>query len=92
VQTESVELTISVPATIADSGAGERARTLLVLDAVRTEMMTWRAAAFALNVAPDRLLELARVYGISTVRYDASDLKQDLTTLAKLESGRLSGA
>ena len=91
-QTESVELTISVPATIADSGAGERARTLLVLDAVRTEMMTWRAAAFALNVAPDRLLELARVYGISTVRYDASDLKQDLTTLAKLESGRLSGA
>ena len=91
-QTESVELTISVPATIADSGAGERARTLLVLDAVRTEKMTWRAAAFALNVAPDRLLELARVYGISTVRYDASDLKQDLTTLAKLESGRLSGA
>ena len=90
-QTESVELTISVPATIADSGAGERARTLLVLDAVRTEMMTWRAAAFALNVAPDRLLELARVYGISTVRYDASDLKQDLTTLAKLESEHLSG-
>jgi hypothetical protein len=41
---------------------------------------------------PDRLLELARVYGISTVRYDSADLKQDLATLAKLESGHMSGA
>lgn len=59
VQTDSVELTIQVPASLADAGAGERARVLLVLDAVRSERMTWRAAASALDVAPDRLLELA---------------------------------
>ncbi|HEY6562360.1 MAG TPA: hypothetical protein VI072_34065 [Polyangiaceae bacterium] len=91
-QAESVELTISVPAAIADSGAGERARTLLVLDAVRSEKMTWRAAASALNVAPDQLLELTRVYGIATTRYDLIDFNQDMATLAKLSSRPTSGA
>ena len=91
-QTDSVELTIKVPASIADADAGERARVLLVLDAVRSEKMTWRAAAAALGVAPDRLLELARAHGVPTVRYDSADLREDLSTLAKLERGRTSGA
>ena len=92
VQTDSVELTIQVPASLADAGAGERARVLLVLDAVRSERMTWRAAASALDVAPDRLLELARAHGVPTVRYESGDLHEDLSTLAKLERGRTSGA
>jgi hypothetical protein len=36
-ETKSVELTIRVPASLADSEAVERARVLLVLDAVRHE-------------------------------------------------------
>jgi len=54
VQTDHVELTVKVPAALADADAGERARVLLVLDAVRSERMTWRVAATALGVAPDR--------------------------------------
>jgi hypothetical protein len=60
VQTDSVELTIMVPASLADADAAERARVLLVLDAVRSERITWRAAAATLGIAPDRLLDLAR--------------------------------
>jgi hypothetical protein len=89
---DSVVLTISVPASLADAGAAERARILLVLDAVRSERMTWRAAAAALDIAPDRLLDLARVHGLAVIRYEASDLHDDLSTLAKLERGRAAGA
>jgi hypothetical protein len=87
-----VELTITVPASLADAQAAELARVVLVLDAVRTERMTWRAAAAALNVAPDRLLDLARVHGVPVVRYESSDLHDDLLALAKLEHARASGA
>jgi hypothetical protein len=83
-----VELTIKVPAAVADAGAPERQRVLLVLDAVRNETMTWRAAAGALGIAPDALLELAKAHGVSVVRYDNADLRDDLSTLAKLERGR----
>ena len=88
-ETDSVELTIRVPASLADPEAAERAR---VLDAVRHEKMTWRAAAAALDIAPDRLLDLAREHSVPVVRYEASDLHDDLATLAKLERGRTSGA
>ena len=88
---DSVELTIKVPASLADAEAGERARVLLVLDAVRNEKMTWRAASAALDVAPERLLELARSHGVPTVRYEAGDLHEDLSTLAKLERRRTIG-
>ena len=91
-ETNSVELTIRVPASLADPEAAERARVLLVLDAVRQEKMTWRAAAAALDIAPDRLLELARDHGVPVVRFEAGDLRDDLATLAKLERGRPSGA
>ncbi len=91
-QPESVELTITVPASLADADAAERARVLLVLDAVRSEKMTWRAAAAALGIAPDRLLDLARTHAVPVARYDASDLHDDLSTLAKLERGRAAGA
>jgi hypothetical protein len=88
VQSDSVELTITVPASLADPGAADRARVLLVLDAVRSEKMTWRAAASALSIAPDRLLDLARLHGVPVLRYESIDLNDDLSTLAKLERGR----
>jgi hypothetical protein len=88
---DSVELTISVPASLADPGVAERARLLLVLDAVRNERMAWRAAAATLNVAPDRFLELARDHSVPVVRYEASDWNDDLSTLAKLDGRRFPG-
>ena len=91
-ETKSVELTIRVPASLADPEAAERAGVLLVLDAVRHEKLTWRAAAAALDIAPDRLLDLAREHGVPVVRHEASDLDDDLATLAKLERRRTSGA
>lgn len=84
-QPDSVEVTIYVPTALADSGAAQRARVLLVLDAVRTERMTWRAAALALGVAPDVLLDLARDHHVPVVRADAADVELDMQTLDKLE-------
>lgn len=91
-QADAVEFTIKVPASLADADAGERARLLLVLDGVRSERMTWRAAASALGIAPDELLNLARDHGVPVAQYDAADLRHDLSTLAKLERGRAPGA
>lgn len=88
VQSDSVELKITVPAAVADAGAPERARLLLVLDAVRSERMSWRAAARALDIAPEAFLELARAHGTPIVRYDDAALRDDLSTLAKLEQSR----
>lgn len=87
-QPDSVQITIDVPAALADSGAGERARVLLVLDAVRSERMTWRAGARALGLAPSAFLDLARDHGVPVVRYSASDLAQDLSTLDRIAQGR----
>ncbi|MBK6574687.1 MAG: hypothetical protein IPG17_00500 [Sandaracinaceae bacterium] len=80
----SVSLTISVPSALADASTADLARLLLILDAVRSERMTWRAAARALDVAPDRLLDLARDHGIAVVRYEPADVTDDLDTLNKL--------
>ncbi len=91
-QPDSVELTITVPASLADADAAERARVLLILDAVRSERMSWRAAAAALRIAPDRLLDLARTHALPVARYETSDLHDDLSTLVKLERGRAAGA
>ncbi len=81
---DSVQLTISVPSALADSGAGERARVLLVLDAVRSERMTWRAAARALGLAASAFLDLVREHGVPVVRVSSADITQDLETLDKL--------
>jgi hypothetical protein len=54
--------------------------------------MTWRAAASALRIAPDELLELARTHGVTIVHYEIGDLHDDLSTLARLEHGRAAGA
>lgn len=83
-QADSVQITISVPAALAEPGAGDRARVLLVLDAVRSERMSWRAGARALGLAPSAFLDLARDHGVPVVRPDASDLAQDLETLERL--------
>lgn len=87
-QTDSVQVTISVPASLADSGAGERARVLLVLDAVRSERITWRAAASVLGLAPSAFMDLAREHGVPVVRASATDIAEDLATLAMLVSDR----
>ena len=76
---------VTVPASLADAGAPARARLLLVLDALRCERMSPSAAARALGVALDHFLDLAREHGVPVVRYDASDLADDLAALAKLE-------
>ncbi|HEY3233066.1 MAG TPA: hypothetical protein VGJ84_00025 [Polyangiaceae bacterium] len=91
-QTNSVELTVMMPASFADADAAERKRVLLVLDAMRSERITWRAAAATLGIAPERLLDLAREHGVPVVRYESTDLHDDLTKLAKLERGRAPGA
>lgn len=90
--TDSVELTVTVPASLADAGAAERARVLLVLDAVRSQRMSWRAAADTLGIAPDGLLDLVRQHGIPVVRYESADLADDLATLARLDRLRERGA
>lgn len=81
---ESVNLTISVPSALADASTADLARLLLILDGVRSERMTWRAAARALDIAPDHLLDLARDHGVAVVRYEPADLADDLDTLNKL--------
>lgn len=86
-----VELRITVPEALADSGAADRARVLLVLDAVRSERLTWRAAAEVLGIAPDRLLEVARAHGVPVVHVEPDDLREDLSTLSKLERARRAG-
>ncbi len=83
-QADSVQITISVPAALAEPGAGDRARVLLVLDAVRSERMAWRAGARALGLAPSAFLDLARDHGVPVVRPHASDLAEDLETLERL--------
>ena len=90
-ETNSVEMTIRVPASLADSETPERARLLLVLDAVRHERMSWRAAAATLDIAPDHLFDLAREHGVPVIRYQPRDLHDDLATLDKLERRRTSG-
>lgn len=72
----------------AGPGAGERARSLLVLDAVRSERITWRAGAAALGLAPSVFLDVARDHGVPIVRVDPSDLDADFATLDRLTRQR----
>jgi predicted HTH domain antitoxin len=87
-QGDSVQITISVPASLAEPGAGDRARVLLVLDAVRSERISWREGAQALGLAPSAFLDLARDHGVPVVRYDESDLAQDFETLDRIAPSR----
>jgi len=91
VQADSVELIVTVPRAVADPGAGERARVLLVLDAVRTERITWRAAARALGLAPSAFLDLARAHGVPVTRIAAEDIAADLAALDRIVPPRASG-
>lgn len=68
--------------------ADDRARLLLVLDAVRSERVTWRAGAAALGLAPSAFLDLARGHGIPVVRVEPSDLDEDFATLGRLARRR----
>lgn len=84
VDTDCVQITIDVPAALADEGTAARARVLLVLDAVRSDLLTWRAGARALGIAPSAFLDLARDHGVPVTRYSASDLVEDLATLDRI--------
>jgi hypothetical protein len=84
---DSVDIVFSVPAAVAGPGASERARLLLVLDAVRSERVTWRAGAAALGLAPSAFLDLAREHGVPTVRVGQPDVDADFATLARLAGG-----
>jgi predicted HTH domain antitoxin len=88
VQADSVQITISVPASLAEPGAGDRARVLLVLDAVRSERISWREGARALGLAPSAFLDIARDHGVPVIRYDESALVEDLETLDRLTRSR----
>jgi hypothetical protein len=87
-QVEAVHITFSVPASVAGPGAGDRARLLLVLDAVRSERVTWREGAAALGLAPSAFLDLARDHGVPVVRVEPSDLEADFVTLDRLTRQR----
>ena len=87
-QADSVQITISVPAPLAEPGAGDRARLLLVLDAVRSERLTWRAGARALGLAPSAFLDLAKEHGVPVLRPSESDVAHDLATLERLDRAR----
>ena len=79
-----VQITLSLPAELAEPGAAERARLLLALDAVRSERISWREGARILGLAPCAFLDLARDHGVPTDRVDMADLAEDLTTLQLL--------
>ncbi len=87
-QAEPVHIAFFVPAGVAGPGAGERARLLLVLDAVRSERISWREGAAALGLAPSAFLDLARDHGVPVVRVEPSDLDADLATLDRLARQR----
>lgn len=87
-QADSVQITISVPAALAAPGAGDRARVLLVLDAVRSEQFSWREGARALGLAPSAFLDLARDHGVPVVRVDEADVAEDFETLDRLAPSR----
>lgn len=83
-QAAPVQIAVSLPAAVAGPGSGERARLLLVPDAVRSERITWREGAAALGLAPSAFLDLARDHGVPVVRVDPSDLDTGFATLDRL--------
>lgn len=87
-QSGSVRITITVPSALAEPGAGDRARVLLVLDGVRSERISWRAAARALGLAPSAFLDLAKEHGVPVERPSDADLARDLATLDRIRSAR----
>jgi hypothetical protein len=87
-QSDSVAVTIEVPAALADEETPARAKRLLVLDAARSERLSWRAAAQALAISPEEFLDLARAHGVPVIRQDVADWQQELSTVERLASGR----
>jgi hypothetical protein len=85
---DAVHITFSVPTAVAGPGGANRARLLLVLDAVRSDRITWREGATALGLAPSAFLDLARDHGVPVVRIDEADLQTDFATLDRLSRAR----
>jgi hypothetical protein len=81
---ETVRITVDVPATLADEGTPAKAKLLLVLDAVRSERIGWRAGALALGLSLADFLDIAREHGVPISRADVDELREDLSTLDHL--------
>lgn len=83
-----VQIEFTAPAGVAGPDAGERARLLLVLDAVRSERITWREGAAALGHHPSAFLDLAMDHSAPVVRVDSHVLDVDFATLDRLPPPR----
>jgi hypothetical protein len=84
----SVTVTVEVPERLADARTAALARELLVLDAVRSERLSWRAGAVELGLSPWEFLDLARDHGVPVARFDLSDWQDDMKALERLGHGR----
>ena len=85
-QGDGVLITIEIPAALAGADAADRARRLLVLDAVRLGRITWRAAARELGLELSAFLDLAREHGVPVARYEMRDWLDERATVERLGS------
>lgn len=80
-----MEITVDVPAPLADQSTEElaqRARLLLVVDEVRAGRLTRAGAAQALGMMLDDFLLEAGRHGLYAIDYDVDDFKQELDAIA----------
>lgn len=77
----ALQITVDVPAPLADIPAAElaeRARLLLVLEEVRTGRLSRAGAARALDMPLDDLLVVAGQHGIYAIDQDLDDFRREL--------------
>ena len=79
------EITVEVPATLAQQPASElaaRARLLLIVDEVRAGRMTRAGAARALGVPLDAFLIASGQHGLYAIDYDLDDFRRELDDIS----------
>jgi hypothetical protein len=84
----SSHITVEIPASLADDDAPARARQLLLLDAVRSERLSWRQAASELGLSLADFLHLASEHRVPVTRYEIEDWRAERATLDRLGLGR----
>ena len=80
----ALQITIEVPAPLAGQSPGvlaDRARLLLVVDAVRAGLLTRSGAARALHIPLDEFLIEAGRHGLYAIDYDLDDFRRELEGL-----------
>lgn len=80
----TISVTVRVPVALSGPDTSEHARRLLVLDAVRTGILSPRAAARELDLGLPDFMDLAREHGVPLVRPNLDDLRQDLAAIDRL--------